>query len=129
MGALGDLLDRLDPDPNRRGKQFERICQWFLTHNPVHAALLRHDRVWPWMRGPISGRLTTESTWSLRPRMETSGQSRRRPTLRPRRSPRPMDVDPTPDSTQWAWGDRRSSLEVAVDNKRHGGNHPRRIGV
>jgi superfamily II DNA or RNA helicase len=52
MGTLGDLLGRLDPDPNRRGKQFERICQWFLTHNPVHAALLRPDRVWLWDEWP-----------------------------------------------------------------------------
>jgi predicted helicase len=52
MGALGDLLGRLDPDPNRRGKQFEHICQWFLTHNPVHAALLRPDRVWLWDEWP-----------------------------------------------------------------------------
>jgi superfamily II DNA or RNA helicase len=52
MGALGDLLSRLDPDPNRRGKQFERICQWFLTQNPVYAALLRPDRVWLWDEWP-----------------------------------------------------------------------------
>jgi predicted helicase len=52
MGALGDLLRRLDPDPNRRGKQFEHICKWFLTHNPVHAALLRPDRVWLWDEWP-----------------------------------------------------------------------------
>ncbi|SON61726.1 Putative DNA repair helicase RadD [Mycobacterium simulans] len=52
MGTLGDLLDRLDPEPNRRGRQFERICQWFLTHSPVHAALLRPDRVWLWDEWP-----------------------------------------------------------------------------
>jgi hypothetical protein len=33
--ALGDLVGRLDPDPLRRGTQFERICEWFLTHDPV----------------------------------------------------------------------------------------------
>jgi hypothetical protein len=31
-------LGRLDADPLRRGKQFERICKWFLTHDPVYAA-------------------------------------------------------------------------------------------
>jgi hypothetical protein len=34
----------LDPDPGRRGKQFERLCQWFLTHEPVYAHELR--RFW-----------------------------------------------------------------------------------
>jgi superfamily II DNA or RNA helicase len=52
MTALGDLLGRLDPDPLRRGKQFERICQWFLTHDPVHTAMLCPDRVWLWDEWP-----------------------------------------------------------------------------
>ena len=47
---LGDLLGRLDPDPGRRGRQFERICQWFLTHDPVYARELRH--VWLWKDWP-----------------------------------------------------------------------------
>lgn len=46
MGALRDLLGRLDPDPNRRGKQFEHICKWFLENDPVYQSLLR--RVWLW---------------------------------------------------------------------------------
>ena len=50
MTALGDLLGRCDPDPGRRGKQFERICQWFLTHEPVYAHELR--RVWHWADWP-----------------------------------------------------------------------------
>ena len=50
MTALGDLLGRLDPDPGRRGRQFERICQWFLTHDPVYAHELR--RVWLWNEWP-----------------------------------------------------------------------------
>ena len=38
MGPLGDLLSQLDPAPDRRGRQFERICQWgSLTHDPVYA--------------------------------------------------------------------------------------------
>jgi predicted helicase len=48
--ALGDLLGRLDPDPYRRGKQFERICKWFLTHDPVRSGELRH--VWLWKEWP-----------------------------------------------------------------------------
>ena len=46
MAALGDLLGRLDPENVRRGRQFARICQWFLTHDPVYAHELR--RVWLW---------------------------------------------------------------------------------
>ena len=45
MAALGDLLGRLDPNV-RRGRQFARICEWFLTHDPVYAHELR--RVWLW---------------------------------------------------------------------------------
>jgi hypothetical protein len=36
MTTLGDLLGRLDPDPVRRGRHFERLCQWFLTNDPVY---------------------------------------------------------------------------------------------
>jgi hypothetical protein len=28
VAVLSDLLAQLDPDPYRRGRQFERICQW-----------------------------------------------------------------------------------------------------
>jgi predicted helicase len=48
--ALGDLLGRLDPDPVRMGRQFERICQWFLTRDPVYAGEPR--RVWLWDEWP-----------------------------------------------------------------------------
>ncbi|MDR3664384.1 MAG: DEAD/DEAH box helicase family protein, partial [Mycobacterium sp.] len=50
MAALDDLLGRLNPDPYRRGKQFERICKWFLTHDPVYARELH--RVWLWDEWP-----------------------------------------------------------------------------
>lgn len=50
MAALGDLLEQLDTDPVRRGSQFEHICQWFLTHDPVYAHELR--RVWLWKDWP-----------------------------------------------------------------------------
>jgi superfamily II DNA or RNA helicase len=46
MGALRDLLSRLDPDSYRRGKQFEHICKWFLTNDPTYKSTLRH--VWLW---------------------------------------------------------------------------------
>lgn len=41
----------MDPtDSVRRGGQFERICQWFLTHDSVYAHELRH--VWLWNEWP-----------------------------------------------------------------------------
>jgi len=46
MGRLSDLLARLDPDPYRRGKQFEHICKWWLSNDPTYTGLLRH--VWLW---------------------------------------------------------------------------------
>ncbi len=50
MGEFSDLLARLDPDPRVRGKQFERICKWFLTNDPVYKHELR--RVWLWDEWP-----------------------------------------------------------------------------
>ena len=50
MAALAVLLGRLDPNPGQRGRQFERICKWFLTHDPVYAHELR--RVWLWNDWP-----------------------------------------------------------------------------
>lgn len=61
MTSLGDLLGRLDPDPLRRGKQFERICKWLLTHDPVYARVLR--RVWLWDEWP--GRWGTDAAIDL----------------------------------------------------------------
>ncbi|MGW0327774.1 Helicase associated domain protein [Nocardia sp. NPDC003183] len=47
MATLTDLLDQLDPDDNvHKGAQFERICQWFLTHDPAYAHEIR--QVWLW---------------------------------------------------------------------------------
>uniref|UniRef100_UPI001FE04557 restriction endonuclease n=1 Tax=Rhodococcus phenolicus TaxID=263849 RepID=UPI001FE04557 len=51
LATLGDLLKQLDPGPVQRGRQFERICQWFLKHDPVYAHELRH--VWLWKDWPL----------------------------------------------------------------------------
>ena len=48
--ALADLLTQLDPDPIRRGKQFEHIAKWFLTNDPVYKHELH--RVWLWEEWP-----------------------------------------------------------------------------
>ena len=50
MTSLGDLLGRLDPDDNVRGNQFERICKWYLEHDPVYSGQL--TRVWLWKDWP-----------------------------------------------------------------------------
>ena len=50
MATLAELLARLDPDALRRGKEFERICKWFLEHDPRYAHKLR--RVWLWDEWP-----------------------------------------------------------------------------
>jgi hypothetical protein len=42
--------DRLDADDRVKGKQFEHICKWFLTNDPVYKHELR--RVWLWDEWP-----------------------------------------------------------------------------
>ncbi len=44
------LFEHLDPDDNIRGKQFKRICKWYLEHNPFYASQLA--RVWLWKDWP-----------------------------------------------------------------------------
>jgi len=50
VGLLIGLLDSLDADAGRRGKQFEHICKWFLTNDPVYRQQLR--RIWLWDEWP-----------------------------------------------------------------------------
>lgn len=46
MGVFADLFSQLDGDDRIKGKQFEHICKWFLTNDPVYKQELR--RVWLW---------------------------------------------------------------------------------
>lgn len=46
MATFIDLFARLDPNPRVRGKQFEHICKWFLTNDPMYKTTLRN--VWLW---------------------------------------------------------------------------------
>ena len=64
VATLGDLLSRLDPDPLRRGKQFEHICKWFLTNDPAYSHQLR--RVWLWDEWPGRWGGDAGIDWSLR---------------------------------------------------------------
>lgn len=51
MGSFGELMERLDANSAvRRGRQFELVCQWFLTHYPMYSGQLR--RVWLWDEWP-----------------------------------------------------------------------------
>ena len=45
-----ELLDGLDPDENKRGREFELICRWFLRNAPRYRAQLRE--VWLWDEWP-----------------------------------------------------------------------------
>jgi len=46
MSRLSHLLARLDENNVRRGRQFELICRWFLTNDPLYQHQLK--RVWLW---------------------------------------------------------------------------------
>jgi predicted helicase len=46
VAAFDELFSQLDADDRIKGKQFERICKWFLTNDPVYKHELR--RVWLW---------------------------------------------------------------------------------
>ena len=43
---LADLLSQLDPRPGVRGRQFERICAWYLRNAPEYRE--RIGKVWLW---------------------------------------------------------------------------------
>lgn len=46
VATFGDLFAHLDADPRVRGKQFEHVCKWFLTNDPMYKTTLR--KVWLW---------------------------------------------------------------------------------
>ena len=48
--AFADLISRLDPDPRVRGRQFERICAWYLRNAPEYRGRFR--KVWLWADWP-----------------------------------------------------------------------------
>jgi superfamily II DNA or RNA helicase len=47
---FADLLSHLDPRPGVRGRQFERICAWYLRSAPEYRR--RFHRVWLWSEWP-----------------------------------------------------------------------------
>jgi hypothetical protein len=50
VATFAELFERLDPDDNVTGKQFERICKWYLEHDETYASQL--TRVWLWKDWP-----------------------------------------------------------------------------
>ena len=48
--GLDSLLSQLDPDPRRRGREFERICAWYLRNAPEYRGRVR--KVWLWKDWP-----------------------------------------------------------------------------
>ena len=50
MASFPELFDSLDPLPNTRGNQFERIVKWWLLHDPVYRSQIK--RVWLWDEWP-----------------------------------------------------------------------------
>lgn len=54
MGQFSDLFSKLDADDRIKGKQFEHICKWFLTNDPVYKHELRRVWLWDEWSGPAS---------------------------------------------------------------------------
>jgi superfamily II DNA or RNA helicase len=50
LATLRQLLEALSPEPTARGKQFERICGWYLANAPEYRLLFK--RVWRWDKWP-----------------------------------------------------------------------------
>lgn len=48
--TFGDLLRGLDPRPEVRLREFERVCRWFLLNSPEYRARIRN--VWLWSDWP-----------------------------------------------------------------------------
>ena len=74
--AFAGLLSRLDPRPGVRGRQFERICAWYLRSAPEYRRRFR--KVWLWSDWPGAWAATPGSTSSPRNTTAASGRSRRR---------------------------------------------------
>ncbi|MDD1608261.1 MAG: hypothetical protein LUQ18_07165, partial [Methylococcaceae bacterium] len=50
MPSIHHLLKQLSPDSNTKGKQFEKITQWFLQNEPEWQAKI--EKVWLWADYP-----------------------------------------------------------------------------
>jgi predicted helicase len=50
MASFSQLLSSFEPDPDKRGKQFERLVRWFLTADPEWSTQV--EKVWLWRNYP-----------------------------------------------------------------------------
>jgi len=48
--TFADLIEQLGPTPQARGRQFERLCRWYLEYAPEYCHRLRN--VWLWNEWP-----------------------------------------------------------------------------
>jgi predicted helicase len=48
MATFPELVSRLSRDRHEKGREFERICRWYLRHDP----LWQFDKVWLWKDWP-----------------------------------------------------------------------------
>ena len=58
MATFQDLVHALSHDPHVRGRQFERVCQWYLLNDPIQQSQFRRAwlwRDWPSRWGPDAG--------------------------------------------------------------------------
>ena len=58
MNSIDSLLASLSSESGRRGREFERICKWFLENSPIYQAELEHVWLWndwPGRWGPDAG--------------------------------------------------------------------------
>ena len=46
MATFAELRERFSDDVQKRGKQFERVCKWFLESDPRYSDRL--VKVWLW---------------------------------------------------------------------------------
>lgn len=57
MGNLAELSSKLDANDRIKGTQFEHICNWFLTNDPVYKYELHRIWLWDEWTCPMGGEL------------------------------------------------------------------------
>ena len=70
------FLESFDADNNRRGKQWEHVCKWFLETDPVYRDRLK--KVWLWKEWPdadITADITADTTTTTTPATTTITQA------------------------------------------------------
>jgi len=84
VADLETLISKLDPHKHTKGRQFERIVQWFLTHAPEYQAQL--SQVWLWEDWPdrpytkdlgidLVAKARSGGIWAIQVKAKTSAHS------------------------------------------------------